>query len=113
MDKFNGQIDYNMEEIIGRIIEADKAERAGMEEARQARKDVDATIAERKKAMREKYIKQAENRVKVVEEFERKTADEEFQKSHNSNSRQICLLEDARRNKFDGWVEDIVRRVLS
>jgi|GEM_PF-5249617 len=113
MDGFEKQSDFHMEAIIGKIIKADKAARAGMEEARQERKNADMTIAERKAAMREEYAKRAEEHIKKFEEFERLEADKDFQKSHGSNNRQMVLLQDTRRNRFDGWVEDIVSRVLS
>ena len=113
MDGFEKQSDFNMEAIISRIIKADKAASAGMEEARQERKNADMTIAGRKAAMREDYAKRAEDHIKKFEEFERLEADKEFQKSHGSNNRQMVQLQDARRGNFDEWVDDIVSRVLS
>ena len=103
----------DVEQIITHIIEADLQARNSMESAETVRKSAETTIAERQAAMRADYMRQAEEHVAQFKKFEEQSAAEEFEKSHDRYERQLALLQQTRAEKLDGWVDEIVGRVLT
>ncbi len=113
MEIVNGAGAIGIEEIINHIIEVDKKARESMEKTEDFKKNAESTIAERKAGIRADLTEQASRRVQMFEEFERKTAEEEFEKSHNNYENQMKSLNAAREQNFESWVNEIVSRTLA
>ena len=105
-------IPVDIKTVIDSIIEVDKSARRETNEAEEAKKNADLTIARKIGEMREEYMARAEERVAKFKEFEGKAAAEEYVRSHGRFTRQTAQIEQARSNLFDTWVGEITDKIL-
>lgn len=101
-----------MQDIIQKIIEIDRVAQKMTDEARQMKTEAEVSIESDKKALREKYIARARNRIKVTSETEEKFLGEalaEIDKKYAAIADRLNGEYDSNRQK---WVEELTNRVI-
>lgn len=102
-----------MEDLIRIIVDADNKAKAMENTILQEKEDLNAQIEEEAKKIYEKYMNDAEESVKKLEQDEEKRAKKQIDDILNKQqSTHIKLQSDYQRN-CDNWVNEIVKRTLA
>ena len=105
-----GEQPAELEGVIKRILDIDAKARSVTAEAQGQRLQAEQGIADRKKAMREKYREEAEHRIELVREEEERMAEEALQRARDVQAEKLEALDEAFRNHADQWAQEIYRR---
>lgn len=102
-----------MEDLIRIIVDADNKAKAMENTILQEKEELNSQIEEEAKKIYEKYMKDAEESVKKLEQNEEKRAKKQIDDILNKQqSTHIKLQSDYQRN-CDNWVNEIVKRTLA
>ena len=100
------------EKFIQEILSADKAAEDKLLAAKAKQKNISSVIEKSKKEIYDKYLENA--RIQVEKAVSEKRLDEQtkLEALRTKYSASIAALEDAKRENFELWVDNIVRNVL-
>lgn len=101
-----------LEGVIKRILDIDRKARSVTAEAQNMRLKAEQDIAGQKAAMREKYRKEAEHRIELVQAEEEKLADQALARTREGQQQKLDGLDRAFQEKGDAWAEEIFRRSI-
>ncbi len=101
-----------MQDMINRIVEMDQKAQEITTEAQTARMQAEADVKARRSAIREELLSRARARLKINEETERELAEQGWQKVKTRHEEIASRLDADYRKNGEGWVSEIVNRVL-
>ena len=102
-----------VEDMIERILSIDKLAREAKSEIQKENVTLEEEIKERKKEIREDYLKRAYERVRENSSLEEKSSAEIIAQSEERTNKKLRELENISEENIDNWVKEIVNRVLS
>jgi hypothetical protein len=101
-----------MQDIIQKIIEIDRVAQKMTDEARALKQEAQASIESDKKALRDKYILRARDRIKVTADTEEKFLDEtlaDIEKKYSLIGERLNGEYEKNREK---WVDELYNRII-
>lgn len=101
-----------MQDMIAKIVEMDEKARELTAQAQREKAMSEQDIAKAKEKIYNDFIERARRRIKLNEETERKTAEENWKQVESKHQEALGQLEQARVKNSDKWADEIVRRVL-
>ncbi len=101
------------DEIIRRIIEADKQARSVPEKARQELAALDDELVARREEMRRDYYQRAERRIETVRKTEEEYADAQVAKLDADIRREVERIKHDAESRRDRWAEMLFRRTIA
>lgn len=102
-----------MQDMIKRIIEMDEKARQITEEARLEKQNSEQEIAQKAQELRTEYLEKARRRIRENVKTERAAAEQKWEAQRQALEEERARLERTFADQKDGWVDEIVRRVLS
>lgn len=100
-------------EVIRRIIEADKQARTVPEKAREELAALDDELNIRREEMRKDYYDRAEKRIEKVRAAETEYADSQIAKIDADLGREIKRIEREAESRRDAWADELFRRTIA
>lgn len=101
-----------VEDMIERILSIDKLAREAKSEIQKENVTLEEEIKERKKEIREDYLKRAYERVRENSALEEKSSAEVIAQGEKGTKEKLSELENISKKNMDLWVSEIVSRVL-
>lgn len=102
-----------MQDMIKKIVEMDEKARNLTEEVQKSKLDYESNIALAKENIIKDYLKRAQERITINQEYERKAAQESLEKAKESHKKISQELDEQYEQNCDKWVEEIFNRVVS
>lgn len=100
-------------EVIRRIIEADKQARTVPEKAREELAALDDELNARREEMRKDYYDRAEKRIEKVRATEAEYADSQIAKIDADLKREIERIERDAESRRDAWADELFLRAIA
>lgn len=101
-----------MQDMIAKIVEMDEKARELTAQAQREKAMSEQDITKAKEKIYNDFIERARRRIKLNEETERKSAEENWKQVEAKHQETLLQLEQARVENSGKWADEIVRRVL-
>ena len=102
-----------MQELLSKLIEMDERARALREEAEREKAKSEKNVDKLRRHIYDDYIERAKDRVEKNFAVDRKMVQDELKTYRETIDTLKAEMENKYENEGDGWVDEIVARVLS
>ena len=102
-----------MNEIIRQILKMDEQARQMTESAAELRLKAEASIEERRRAVKEGYREKAKARLARIEQDEQRMADDEFERMEREYAEIFAELSRWERENSEAWSERLFRHTIA
>ena len=103
----------HLESVIDRLISADEDARRLTDQAVLEKKKVEESIAEKKAAIKEKYLEKARKRVDDIKLEENTALNSAIERLENNFTKNTAELSAEEKKNIDKWADEIFERVIS